>query len=214
MRTRSTSLQNFLISATIGYKDTKKQGAVKLSSRTARSDLEYCIQVLFKSPSAFEEEIRDERVRKVRRYFDLRKTKKKIDDIALEISAMVKEDVRDVFIRRGFNLREVKSPDYTVVEHKGETVGCIYDEEVYIVENYPSLNPGQWNGYADTPKSILTFTSPIKMLEEAIDFLLDSPSRMDREAREERVENVRKYFQDRGATEFAKSLHDADRRSV
>jgi hypothetical protein len=55
------------------YKDTKKQGAVKLSSRTARSDLEYCIQVLFKSPAAFEEEIRDERVKKVRRYFDIRR---------------------------------------------------------------------------------------------------------------------------------------------
>lgn len=56
------------------YKDTKKQGAVKLSSRTARSDLEYCIQVLFKSTAAFEDEIRNERVRKVRRYFDLRRS--------------------------------------------------------------------------------------------------------------------------------------------
>jgi len=55
------------------YKDTKKQGAVKLSSRTARSDLEYCIQVLFNSPAAFEEEIRGERVKKVRRYFDIRR---------------------------------------------------------------------------------------------------------------------------------------------
>lgn len=55
------------------YKDTKKQGAVVLSSRTARSDLEYCIQVLFKSPAAFEEEIRGERVKKVRRYFDIRR---------------------------------------------------------------------------------------------------------------------------------------------
>ena len=46
---------------------------------------------------------------------------------------MVKEEVRDLFIRKGFNLREVKSPDYTVVEHKGETVGCIYDDSVYVV---------------------------------------------------------------------------------
>lgn len=127
---------------------------------------------------------------------------------------MVREEVRDLFIRRGFNLREVKSPDYTVVEHKGETVGCIYDDSVYIVQNYPSLNPGQSQAYADTPKTTIQFISAMGKLEEAIDFLLDSPSRMDREAREERVENVRKYFQDRGATEFAKSLHDADRRSV
>lgn len=55
------------------YRDTKKQGSVKLSSRTARSDLEYCIQVLLKSPAAFEEKIRDERVKKVIRYFDIRR---------------------------------------------------------------------------------------------------------------------------------------------
>ncbi len=55
------------------YADTKKQGSVKLSSRTARSDLEYCIQVLFKSPAAFEEEMRNERVKKVRRYFEFRR---------------------------------------------------------------------------------------------------------------------------------------------
>jgi len=55
------------------YADTKKQGSVKLSSKTARSDLEYCIQVLFKSPAAFEEEIRNERVKNVRRYFDFRR---------------------------------------------------------------------------------------------------------------------------------------------
>ena len=55
------------------YKDTKKQGAIRLASRTARSDLEYCIQVLFKSPAAFEEEMRNERVKNVRRYFDFRR---------------------------------------------------------------------------------------------------------------------------------------------
>lgn len=55
------------------YADTKKQGSVVLSSKTARSDLEYCIQVLFKSSAAFEEEMRDDRVKKVRRYFDSRR---------------------------------------------------------------------------------------------------------------------------------------------
>ena len=110
---------------------------------------------------------------------------------------MVKEDVRDVFIRRGFNLREVKSPDYTVVEHKGEVVGCIYDEEVYIARNYPSLNPGQSQAYADTPKTTIPFISAMGKLEEAIDFLFDSPRRIDRATREKRVENVRKYFDKR-----------------
>jgi hypothetical protein len=55
------------------YKYTKKQGAVRLDSSCARSDLEDCIQVLFKSPAAFEEEMRNERVKKVRRYFDSRR---------------------------------------------------------------------------------------------------------------------------------------------
>ena len=55
------------------YEDTKKQGAVRLYSRTARSDLEYCIQVLLKSPADFEEKIRDERAKQVRAYFNRRK---------------------------------------------------------------------------------------------------------------------------------------------
>jgi hypothetical protein len=37
----------------------------------------------------------------------------------------------------------------------------------------------------------------MKMLEDAIEFLLDSPSRIDRETRDEKVENVRKYFDKR-----------------
>lgn len=127
---------------------------------------------------------------------------------------LTKEKVRDLFIRRGFNLREVKSPDYTVVEHKGETVGCIYDDSVYVAQNYPSLNSNEYRSYANTKKTIVMFTMPMTEVEKAIGFLLDSPSRIDRETREERVENVRKYFEDREATEFAKSLYNADRRSV
>lgn len=110
---------------------------------------------------------------------------------------MTRDEVRDMFIRRGFNLREVRSPDYTVVEHNGEPVGCIYDDSVYVAQNYPYLNPGTSQAYADTPKTIIMFTSPIKMLEDAIGFLLDSPSRIDKEIRDKRIENVRKYFDTR-----------------
>jgi hypothetical protein len=124
---------------------------------------------------------------------------------------MVRDEVRDLFIRKGFNLREVKSPDYTVVEHKGETVGCIYDDSVYVAQNYPSLNSNGDRSYANTKKTIVMFTLPMTEVEQAIEFLLDSPSRIDRETREQRAENVRKYFKDREDTEFAKSLHDADR---
>lgn len=57
------------------YAATKKQGAVKLAFSTARSDLEYCIQVLFKSPAAFEQEMRAKRVLNVNRYFEKKKEK-------------------------------------------------------------------------------------------------------------------------------------------
>ena len=110
---------------------------------------------------------------------------------------MVREEVRDLFIRRGFNLREVKSPDYTVVEHKGETVGCIYDDSVYVVQNYPSLNSNEYRSYANTKKTIVMFTMPMTEVEKAIGFLLDSPSRIDRETRDEKVKEVRKYFDTR-----------------
>lgn len=126
---------------------------------------------------------------------------------------MVKEEVRDLFISKGFSLREVKSPDYTVVEHKGETVGCIYDDSVYVVQNYPSLNSNEYRSYANTKKTIVMFTMPMTEVEKAIGFLLDSPSRLDRETREKRIADVRKYFKDKEASEFAKSLHDADRSS-
>lgn len=110
---------------------------------------------------------------------------------------MTREEVRDMFIRKGFNLREVRSPDYTVVEHRGETVGTIWEDSVNISNNYPSLGPSRWGSYANTPDTCVVFTSPMKILEDAIDFLLDSPRRIDRETRDNRVENVRKYFNTR-----------------
>ena len=73
------------------YQHTKKQGAIKLSSRCARSDLEYCIQVLFKSPAAFEQEIRAKRVYNVQRYFEKKKAqyiKTLADLLADELNAV------------------------------------------------------------------------------------------------------------------------------
>jgi hypothetical protein len=109
---------------------------------------------------------------------------------------MRREEIRDLFIRKGFNLREVSSQDYTLVERNGETVGCIYEDSVYVAHNYPSLNT-RWRTYANTQKTVVLFMRPMKMLEDAIEFLLDSPSRLDREMRDQRVENVRKYFEGR-----------------
>ena len=125
---------------------------------------------------------------------------------------MVKSEVCDLFIRRGFQLREVKSPDYTVAEHRGEVVGCIYDDSVYVTQNYPSLNSNGYRSYSNTPKTIVMFTRPMTEVEKAIEFLLDSPSRIDKQERDVKLSNVRKYFQEREASAFTKSLHDADRR--
>ncbi len=91
-------------------------------------------------------------------------------------------------------MREVKSPDYIVIEHNGEAVGAIYDDSVYVAQNYPSLNIGQSKSYANTKKTIVMFTRPISMLEDAIGFLFDSPKRIDREMRDNRIENMKKYF--------------------
>lgn len=118
------------------------------------------------------------------------------------MTVMTRKEVRDLLIRKGFNLREVMSQEYTVVEHKGEVVGFIYDYSVYVAKNYPSLNIGE-KSYPNTERTVVSFTSPIKMLEEAIDFLFDSPRRLDREMRDKRIENVRKYFKDRNDRKYA-----------
>lgn len=54
------------------YADTKKQGSIRLASRTARSELKNAIQLLFESPARFEQELRNERVKNVRHYFNFR----------------------------------------------------------------------------------------------------------------------------------------------
>ena len=59
------------------YADTNKQASVRLASRTARSDLEQCIQVLFNSPALFEAELRNERAKKVKEYFEYKNIEKK-----------------------------------------------------------------------------------------------------------------------------------------
>ena len=120
---------------------------------------------------------------------------------------MVKNEVRDLFIRKGFELREVKSPDYTVAERNGEVVACIYDDSVYVTQNYPSLNSNGYRSYAGTPKTNILFTSPMKELEDAIEFLLDSPRRIDEQLRDVKLSNVRKYFNKK--KEEAESLERA-----
>lgn len=110
---------------------------------------------------------------------------------------MVKSEVCDLFIRKGFQLREVKSLDYTVAEHKGEVVACIYDDSVYVTQNYPSLNSNGYRSYSNTKKTIVMYTRPMSEVEKAIGFLLDSPKRMDKELRDVKLFNIRKYFDEK-----------------
>lgn len=115
--------------------------------------------------------------------------------------------------KHGFEVMEDTTSEYPEKYNyylRGELVGWSYDNIIYLqpvlpslvdmgilAQNYPYLNPGTSQAYADTPKTIIMFTKPIKLLEDAIGFLLDSPSRIDKEIRDKRIENVRKYFDTR-----------------
>ena len=112
---------------------------------------------------------------------------------------MTRTEIYDMLIRRGFKLRDVRAEDfeYTAIDHNGEQVGAIWEDSVNIAKNYPSLSPSRFGSYANTDQQSILFMSPMKMLEDAIDFLFDSPRRIDREMREKRIENVRKYFDTR-----------------
>ena len=59
--------------------------SVKYKDKEAKEKMVAAIRTLKESYRKYEQKIRDGKVSAIRMYFDLRKTKKKIDDIALEI---------------------------------------------------------------------------------------------------------------------------------
>ena len=95
----------------------------------------------------------------------------------------------------------------------GEKVGDIYENEMYLATALPSLE--QLGVFTSVSKSSIAFgvQSAIDLLlAETIKRLKRTAEKYDELVREKRITDVRNYFKDREATEFAKSLHDADRR--
>lgn len=99
--------------------------------------------------------------------------------------------------------------------YHGEKVGDIYENEMYLATAMPSLE--QLGVFTSVSKSSIAFgvQSAIDLLlTETLERLKRSGEKYDELVREKRITDVRNYFRDREAAEFAKSLHDADRRSV
>lgn len=112
---------------------------------------------------------------------------------------MTRDEVIEKLTDSGFSIIEKSSTyKYTVVEHRGEPVGSIYDDSVYLAQYYPSLNPdGVSTFYADAKKTIIMFSHQISELENAIQWLLDSPNRIDIEKRQRRIDTIHRYFDER-----------------
>lgn len=89
--------------------------------------------------------------------------------------------------------------------YKDERIGTVYYDSVSLSPHYLSIN--------DLSVTVqYKAEDAVKRLEIEIDRIVNYD--FESEKRKERLSNVRKYFQDREASEFAKSLHDADRSSV
>ena len=107
---------------------------------------------------------------------------------------VTQEKVAFILQKHGFSFKAVKSPDYFVLYHRGEVVGTLYDNDLYLAKQYPSLNV-EGNYYADAPKDKIEFNIASEhRIIQAIEYLFDSPRRVPEERRQQRVENLRKYF--------------------
>ena len=111
---------------------------------------------------------------------------------------MTRDDVIQKLTDEGFVLRYVDVAGYTIVEHRGEPVGMLYDTHVCIAKYYPSLNPdGVSTYYADAKKTIIMYSHSMSEVDMAIQWLLESPNRIDTEKRKKRIDTIRRYFDDR-----------------
>ena len=117
---------------------------------------------------------------------------------------MTLEEVEKKLIDKGFTVKrtEIKITDEDIVEHRvehrGETVGVLYDTYVCIAKYYPSLNPnGVSTHYTDADKFVIMLSHPISEIDTAIQWLLESPERIDRVKRKNRIDAIRRYFDER-----------------
>ena len=88
--------------------------------------------------------------------------------------------------------------------YNGERVGTVYYDSVSLSPHYLSIN--------DLSVTVqYKAEDAVDQLEKAIDLIVNYD--FESEKRKLRVDTVRKYFREREAADFAKSLHDADRSS-
>lgn len=127
---------------------------------------------------------------------------------------MTAEEVWKKLTDKGFTLRRIDVLGYTIVEHRGEQVACIYDNYVCIAKHYPSINSdGISTSYADADKFVIMFSHPISEVDTAIQWLLESPERIDRVKRKNRIDAIRRYFDERRSRVSSETRHSETRHS-
>lgn len=111
---------------------------------------------------------------------------------------MARDEAIQKLTDKGFTLTEAETGLFTRIEHRGETVGSLDSDSVRIAKHYPSLNPdGVSTYYADAKKTIVMYSQPMSDLDMAIQWLLESPERIDTEKRKKRIDAIRRYFDER-----------------
>lgn len=95
---------------------------------------------------------------------------------------------------------------------RGEIVAWSYDTVMYLEPVLPSLV--EMGILAQRRKTEVSFDLPAieihNRLQDAVKELKNSYDSYDELVKKSRVQKVREYFREREASEFAKSLHDAD----
>jgi len=80
-----------------------------------------------------------------------------------------------------------------VLKWQGEQVGSMFNDDIYLRKNLPSLLP-----FVEGPTRILFDNEDADdVLRKVVYDLLDSPRRFDDNKRKERVDKVKKYFDER-----------------
>lgn len=117
---------------------------------------------------------------------------------------------------RGFEVKYDDMSEYPQKRNyylRGELVAWSYDNVMYLEPVLPSLV--EMGILAQRRKTEVSFDLPAievhNRLEDAVKELKNSYDSYDELVKKSRVQKVREYFRDREASEFAKSLYDADR---
>lgn len=83
------------------------------------------------------------------------------------------------------------------IYYKGERVGTTYMNEMYMAKTFPHLTNST---YHFIEKEEIRYVKDFeKILEQAVERLLDSPRRFEEEMRNSRVNEVKRYFSKRRA---------------